>query len=93
MDLLSDASASDASSSAPGVDEAEPGEGRLASDVGQRLLRPAFSGPCVGDDMFWKGSKTLRVACLQCGSVGRDRFQWGLWRAQSLSALGAGIVF
>ena len=41
--------------------------------------------------MSWKGSKILRVVCIQCGSVGRDRYQWGLWHAQGLTGLGADV--
>ena len=52
---------------------------------------PESVGQCIGDDMTWKGSKTLRIASVQCGSTGRDRFQWGLWHGQGLRALGADI--
>ena len=91
MDLLSDSS--DGSDS--DVEDAAVQDGlggpRLHTDVGRRLDLPQFSGECLGDDMSWKGSKPLRVVCLQCGSIGRDRYQWGLWHAQSLSCLGADV--
>ena len=64
---------------------------RLSLDVGQRQPLPDIAGQCIGDDMTWKGSKTLRIASVQCGSTGRDRFQWGLWHGQGLRALGADI--
>ena len=87
MDILSDASDGSGSSS---VDEAAPmafrANARLSAPVGQCTNLAHFAGQCVGDDMSWKGSKTLRVACLQCGSVGRD-----LWHAHSLTCLGADI--
>ena len=92
MDILSDASNGSGSSS---VDEAAPmafrADARLSASVGQCTNLAHFAGQCVWDDMSWKGSKTLRVACLQCGSVGRDRHQWGMWHAHSLTCLGADI--
>ena len=51
---------------------------RLSLEVGQRQPLPDIAGQCLGDDMTWKRSKSLRIASVQCGSTGRDRFQWGL---------------
>ena len=94
MDLLiSDGSdGSHSSASAASDDTAAPvAADRASMRVGTRLPLGSFSGKCIGDDMSWKGSLTLRIACVQCGSVGRDRVHWGMWHAQGLSSLGADV--
>ena len=64
---------------------------RANTVVGVHVPLPDLSARCIGDDVSWKGSKVTRFACIQCGSNGRDRFQWGLWQGQGLSALGTDV--
>ena len=59
-------------------------------EVGVRVLLPHFQARAAGDDMSWKGSKTLRAAALQAGGVGTPHFI-GRWWGTSLSQLGADI--
>ena len=56
-------------------------------EVGVRMRLPHFQARSAGDDMSWKGSKTLRVAALQAGGVGTDPRFIGRWWGTSLSQL------
>ncbi|CAE7468409.1 unnamed protein product [Symbiodinium sp. CCMP2592] len=91
MDLLDDGGSSSSSGADTPRHEVDGAEARLRLDVGQRHPMPDIVGQCLGDDITWKGSKTLRIATIQCGSTGRDRFQWGLWHGQGLRTLGADV--
>ncbi|CAE7718476.1 unnamed protein product [Symbiodinium sp. CCMP2592] len=58
---------------------------------GSRVELPRFSGSCLGDDVSWKLSGTLRVVGLQTAGTGRDRYVWGRWWAEFLIMLGADV--
>ena len=90
MDLLDDDGSSSSSDAEMPRYVAGGANVRLSLDVGQRQPLPDIAGQCLGDDMTWKGSKTLRIASVQCGSTGRDRFQW-LCHGQGLRALKTNI--
>ena len=90
MDLLEDVGDSDSSCSSSDLQQAASPDRSLLY-VGSLSALPDFSARCLGDDVSHKGSKVTRLVCVQCGSSGRDRFQWGLWYGQCLATLGADI--
>ena len=41
--------------------------------------------------MSWKESQVTRIAAVQCGGVGRDRYLWGRRSRTTPSSLGADV--
>ena len=95
MDLLdghaADPSFSSSSSDSEDALQANPND-RLKTPVGHTTVLPDLQGQPVGDNIRSKGSLATRVVCIQCGSTGLDRLQWGLWFGHSASILGADIA-
>ncbi|CAE7749460.1 unnamed protein product [Symbiodinium sp. CCMP2592] len=74
------------------ADNDEPLPDRLEAAVGSITVLPRLTGIPLGHDCSWKGSQVSRLAALQTGGIGRDRYAWGAWWAEAMSDLGADIA-
>ena len=80
MDLLDEAYSADLHSSSSSESDDAPQVNpldRVTTPVGHSIVLADLRGQPVGDNIRSKGSLATRIVCIQCGSTGLDRRQWG----------------